>query len=62
MHTLSLLLFLTVGFLPAAAIDAAQERVDICHAPPGDLGSPKIISVSPAAAKAHIEAILEGSW
>jgi cysteine-rich repeat protein len=55
MHTISLLLFLTVGFLPAVATDAAQERVDICHAPPGEPGSPKIISVSPAAARAHIE-------
>ncbi len=55
MHAISLLLFLTVGFLPTAATDAAQERVDICHAPPGEPGRPKIISVSPAAARAHIE-------
>jgi cysteine-rich repeat protein len=55
MHTLSPLLFLAVGSLAAAVTQAAQERVDICHAPPGEAGSPKIISVSPAAAKAHIE-------
>ncbi len=51
----SLLLFFAVVWPAATPLSAAAEEVEICHAPPGKPENRRVISVSDASARAHIQ-------